>query len=273
MSREPEADDLRALAGRLTTVRVGRVHEHHGTIASTNDRALEWLGAGGPDGALVTADAQTAGRGRLGRPWQSPPGQDLYASVMLRPGAPAEHFGAIALAVGLGLHVGLERALGEQPGLRLKWPNDLLLDGRKLGGILCESRWRGQALELVVGFGINVHRRVEDFAPELRERATSLAIALGPDAVLGRAPILAALLYELERTLDRFFALGFGGIRRAYEQRCVTLGRAVEVEETSGERVPAIAVELDRDGALIARPREGGPSFRVQSADVWLAKD
>lgn len=274
MSRASEAvegDALADLDRHLSTVRLGRVHEHHASLASTNDRALAWLAAGGPDGALVTADAQTAGRGRLGRAWQSPPGRDIYASVLLRPGAPSEAFGSLALAVGLGLHDGLVAALGELPGLGLKWPNDLLIDGRKLGGILCESRWRGADLELVVGFGLNVHRGRDAFEPALRETATSLALALGPARPCrGRAEILAALLYGLERSLARFFDGGFAAIRPAYEARCVTLGRAVEVEGPDGERTAAIAVELDRDGALIAQAQGGGPPFRVRSADVWL---
>jgi BirA family biotin operon repressor/biotin-[acetyl-CoA-carboxylase] ligase len=272
---ETKADDLDELAARLTTLRLGRVHEHHREIGSTNDRALAWLSDGAPDGALVTADAQTAGRGRLGRPWSSPPGRDIYASVILRPGAPSAGFGALALAVGVGLREGLVAAFGEEAfcsgtGLALKWPNDLLLDGRKLAGILCESRWRGREVELVVGFGVNVHRRPQEFEPELRERATSLAICLDQEKLRSRAEILAAVLFELERTLERFFAGGFAAIRSRYEPHCLVLGREIEVEEPGGRRISAIAEGLDDDGALRARPRGGGASFRVQSADVWL---
>ena len=268
-------DSLAELAGLLTTARLGRVHEHHEeAITSTNDRALEWLAAGAPDGALVTADAQTAGRGRLGRPWSSPPGQDLYASVILRPGTPTAGFGALALAVGVGLREGLLAALDQDlPGLALKWPNDLLLDGRKLGGILCESRWRGREVEVVVGFGVNVHRSAEQFEPALREHATSLARHLGPrgqDRRRGRAQILAAILHAIERTLERFVAGGFAAIRSRYEPHCLVIGRAIVVEQAGGERIEAIAAGLDEDGALLARPHAGGPSFRVQSADVWL---
>ena len=270
MSRA-EDDDLRALGTLLSTLRLGRAHEHHAQIASTNDRASRWLAEGAPDGALVTADAQTAGRGRLGRAWQSPAGQDIYASVALRPGAPAAGFGALALAVGLGLHRGLRSVFGEAlEGLVLKWPNDLLLDGRKLAGILCESRWRGRELDLVIGFGVNVHRDLEHFEPALRGRATSLALALEPGLRRGRAVILAAILAELERTLECFFVAGFAGIRAEYEAHSVVLGRAIEVETPDGVKTPAVAVGLDTDGALLARPDAGGAVLRVQSADVWL---
>ncbi len=266
-------DDLRTLSEHLSTLRVGRAHEHHAQLSSTNDRAFAWLGEGAPDGALVTADAQTAGRGRLGRSWQSPPGRDIYATVLLRPGAPPAEIGALALAVGLGLHRGLTQLFGPALAqLGLKWPNDLLLGRRKLAGILCESRWRGSEVELVVGFGLNVHRLAEEFAPELRARATSLAIALPEAQRRGRVQVLAAMLQGLESTLERYWQGGFAAIRQDYEARCVVLGQAIEVETPDGQRTAAIAAGLAPDGALLAQPREGGPSYRVQSADVhWLA--
>ena len=271
------SDDLEQLPELLTTSRLGRVHEHHASLSSTNDRALAWLADGAADGALVTADQQTAGRGRLGRTWSSPAGRDVYASVILRPGVPAHGFGALALAVGVGLREGLLSSFGGAdvwrergwPELALKWPNDVLLGGRKLAGILCESRWRGLAVEVVIGFGINVHRELDEFDPSLRTSATSLALQL-PER-RSRTIILAAVLARLEHELERFFAAGFAGVRPRYEPHCLVIGRAIEVEQRSGERIAAIAEGLDEDGALRVRPREGGPSFRVESADVWLA--
>jgi BirA family biotin operon repressor/biotin-[acetyl-CoA-carboxylase] ligase len=269
--------DLEQLGDLLTTDRLGRVHEHHASLGSTNDRALEWLSSGAPDGALVTADHQSAGRGRLGRAWSSPAGRDLYASAILRPGMPAQGFGALALAVGVGVREGLLAAYGGAdawakqgwPELALKWPNDVLLGGRKLAGILCESRWRGREVEVVVGWGINVHRQLDEFEPSLQASATSLALAVPEHR--GRAVILATVLAQLEQALERFFAEGFAGVRGRYEPHCLVIGRAIEVEQPSGERLAAIAEGLDPDGALRVRPRDGGPTVRVESADVWLA--
>lgn len=271
-------DDLRSLAARLTTTRLGRVHEHHAELGSTNDRALACLAQSpsAPDGMLITADAQTAGRGRLGRAWSSPPGRDLYASVVLRCGRVPAGLGALSLAVGVGLREGLLRALGERatrvPALQLKWPNDLLLGERKLAGILCESRWRGGEADVVVGFGINVQRSADEFPPELRERATSLALHLEPEQRVGRAALLAAVLHELERWIDRFMSGGFAAIRSHYEPHAVVVGRLLRVEK-SGEPEPvmAIGLGLDDDGALLVSPQGGGDPFRVESADVWLA--
>lgn len=266
-------DDLRNLASLLTTVRLGRTHEHHAVLRSTNDRALELLGEGAPDGALVTADEQTAGRGRLGRTWSSPPVRDLYASVIVRPGVRPAGFGAVSLAVAVGLREGLVSLFGEPlRQLALKWPNDLWLGGRKLGGILCEARWRGREVELVIGFGINVHRERDEFEVSLRDQATSLALHLEPTQRRGRAAILAAVLAQLERTLELFFAGGFAAIRSRYQPHCLVIGATVDVEEPNGRRFMAIAESLDEDGALRVRPRDGGPSVRVESADVWLSE-
>jgi BirA family biotin operon repressor/biotin-[acetyl-CoA-carboxylase] ligase len=197
--------------------------------------------------------------------------------VILRPGVPAQGFGALALAVGVGLREGLLAAFGGAdvwakqgwPELALKWPNDVLLGGRKLAGILCESRWRGREVEVVIGFGINVDRQLDEFEPSLRASATSLA--LGVPEHRSRAAILAAVLGQLEQALERFFAEGFAAVRARYEPHCLVIGRAIEVEQRSGERIAAIAEGLDPDGALRVRPRDGGPSVRVESADVWLA--
>ncbi len=266
-----EADELRGLGERLRGG-YGRAHEHHAILGSTNDRALEWLREGAPHGALVTAAAQQAGRGRRGRAWFSPAGASLYVSLVLRPGPmrPPERLGALGLAVGVGLREGLHQGL---PGLRqpvmLKWPNDLHVDGRKLGGILCEARWVGDAPDVVVGFGLNVHAPA--VPPELRAQATCVAHEHEGE-VPGRAELLAALLVGLEAALEPFLRRGFAAVRERYLAHCVTLGRLVQVGD---EAAPAgaregIADRLDEDGALWVRPVDGGAAYRVESSDVWL---
>ncbi len=265
-------DDLTSLGELLQTARFGRVHEHHDLIGSTNDRAMAWLLDGGPDGGLVTADTQSAGRGRRGRSWVSPPGRDLYVSVLVRPRPVPANLGALSLAVGVGLREGLVAHLGERaPRIELKWPNDLLVEGRKLGGILCESRWLARKVDLVVGFGLNVGR--DEFPDELGDVATSLALLL--DEPPARAPLLADLLAGLERAADDFFRGGFPAIRHRYEPHCAVQGRRIRVPirrpDGSEESILAVGHGLDEDGALLARSVAGGEPFRVESADVWLA--
>lgn len=250
------------LADLVVDGRYGRPHEHHATLASTNDRALGWAQAAAPHGALVTADAQTAGRGRRGRTWHSPPGQHVYASVVLRPRRPGPSLGPLALAAGVGLSQGLA-TLGVEVGL--KWPNDVLLAGRKLAGILCEARWTGTTPEVVVGFGLNVH--AERFDGSLADVATSLRMH---GLEVGRAAVLRALLTGLEPALEAFFAHGWSSLAAAYEARSVVLGRTIEVDG-EGEHGPrrGVAERLDEDGALWIRP-PGAPPFAVRTADVWL---
>ncbi len=264
------SDDLRRLSS-LRRGRYGEVHEHHERLGSTNDRGLEWLRTGAPHGAVVTAERQDAGRGRRGRQWFSPPGRSLYVSLLLRPGPirPPERFGALGLAVGVGLAEGLPPLRSE---VALKWPNDLLIDGRKLGGILCEARWVGDAPEVVVGFGLNVHD--PGFPAELADLATSLE-AYVEDGELDRAVVLAELLASLESAIEPFLREGFGAIRTRYLARCVTLGRSVEVADSPKADAArrGIAERLGDDGALWVRPHDGGESFRVESSDVWLAPE
>jgi BirA family biotin operon repressor/biotin-[acetyl-CoA-carboxylase] ligase len=262
-----DEDDVAELGRWRTGPSFGRAHEHYASLGSTNDRAAAWAKEGAPHGALVTADAQTAGRGRRGRSWESPAGENLYASVVVRPGAVREDFAAVGLAVAVGLREGLPEAAGVQ----LKWPNDLLARGQKLGGILCESRWlRGggrPAPELVVGFGINVHGRA--FTGALSETATSLAL-LG--CAIGRGRLLADVLVALEGVLDRFLAHGFEGIRARYERHSLVLGREIDLEDPRNpeERRRVRAQAFDRDGALLVKPLDGGSVERVETADVWL---
>ncbi len=252
-------DDLGELGASLQTRTYGRAHEHHECLGSTNDRAAAWLREGGPHGLVVTAGAQSAGRGRLGRVWSSPPGSGLYVSLGLRVPAPRQDLSAIGLAVGLGLFEGL----GDVKGLGLKWPNDLLVGERKLAGILCESRW-GAEVELVVGFGLNVRRAGID--PAVADNAVALEELCGPQA---RVALLARLLAALEGRLEGFLLRGFGLMSDAYAQANVQNGRDVRVVSGS-ETFEGVARGVDDFGALLVDTDAGRRV--VHAADVTLVR-
>jgi BirA family biotin operon repressor/biotin-[acetyl-CoA-carboxylase] ligase len=248
-------DDLRSLPASLLTRVFGRTHEHHDTLGSTNDRAAQWLRDGGPHGLVVTAGAQSAGRGRNGRVWSSPPGGNLYVSIGLRVRSARRDLSALGLVVGLGLYEGL----GPLDGLGLKWPNDLLVGDRKLAGVLCESRWADD-VEIVVGFGMNLRR--EGIDPEVSGHAVALEELRSP---IERPVLLAQLLHALERRLDAFLMLGFDDHRQAYLDANVQLGKRVRV--MSGDDVfEGVALGLDDGGALRVETADGVRS--VHAGDV-----
>ncbi|MEL6615689.1 MAG: biotin--[acetyl-CoA-carboxylase] ligase, partial [Bacteroidota bacterium] len=181
-----------ALRARLQTVRLGRPHRHLPSVGSTQAEAAEWAASGAKSGALVTADHQTTGRGRLGREWADEPGRDLALSLVLRPSLPADRLGLVPLAAGLAVVDALDSRVRE---VALKWPNDVLVAGRKIAGVLAETTWRtcgsgGQSPTVLLGIGVNVNRRA--FPDALADRATSLVLASGDEH--DRAALLADLL-------------------------------------------------------------------------------
>lgn len=166
---------------------------------STNDRAREWALAGAPEGSVVVAARQTLGRGRRAHRWESPPGAGLYASFILRPGWLAQKAPSLAIVGGMAAFRALEKS-GVQ-NLRVKWPNDLLVHGRKIGGVLVEPRIGAGRIEFaVVGIGINVGQVAEDFPDELRNAATSCRIEGAPISVDRMLEFLVESLQEVLHT-------------------------------------------------------------------------
>lgn len=244
-----------------------RPFRYSARTGSTNDDAAEWLAQDAPDGALVLTDEQLAGRGRYRRLWQAAPGSSLLMSVILRvpPVArfplPAEALprvtllGAVALAETLA-------GLGLTPGI--KWPNDVLLGGRKVAGILAEAAWQGAQLQgVVLGIGLNVR---QDALPP--ERAAAFH-ATTLEAELGSPPDRGALLADLLARLDDWrMRLESPELLDAWRGHSVTLGRRVDV--TSGEeRLSGVAAEIDAAGALLLR-LDSGEVRRLLAGDVTL---
>jgi len=218
--------------------------EHHAVLDSTNRHLLDAARAGAPDRLVVVADHQTAGRGRLGRRWEAPPGSSLLVSVLLRdpPGAAPAPAMMPVMTAALALAHGVEATAGFAPAL--KWPNDLVVADRKLAGLLAERD--GDAV--VVGAGCNVNWA--ELPPELAETATACNLEAG--RAVDRDALLAAYLHALADGLDAPGAVG-----RDYRARLATIGRRVRVERDPARDLVGEAVALDDDGALVVRADDG----------------
>lgn len=238
----------------------GPIH-HFPTVSSTNDLAKDLGRRDAPEGTLVVAEAQSAGRGRLGRGWDSPPGVGLYVSLLLRPPLPPSDLPQITLTAAVSVARVLRRVAGLAPGI--KWPNDLLVQGKKVGGILTEMETELDRIRhLVVGLGLNVNN--PGFPPPLTDTATSLALAAGRP--FRRLELLKAWLEEFEELYDRFLARGFPGILEEWKNYTVTLGKEVRVRQGLGE-VQGKALEVAPDGALLVQTRTG-EIVRVTSGEL-----
>jgi BirA family biotin operon repressor/biotin-[acetyl-CoA-carboxylase] ligase len=232
---------------------------------STNDEAWDALAAGAPDGTAVVADAQTRGRGRAGRAWHTTPERGLALSLLLHAGCERGVLALLPLAAGLAAARALER-LGAQP--ELKWPNDVLLDGRKVAGILCEVRRLlaaagGAGDFAVVGVGVNVAQVAGEFPPGIAETATSLALA---GVATDREEVAAGFLNALEPLWDELQEGGPDGLLAAWSERARCWGRTVTVRTPAGE-VRGVARSLAPDGALILT-REDGSETVVRAGDL-----
>lgn len=246
--------------GALTTRTLGRGENRCLPEAdSTNNVAKRMALAGAPGGSLCLAETQTAGKGRLGRTWCSPAGQGLWVSVLLRPQLPPERAPLLTLCAALAMAQAVRETA--ELDVKIKWPNDLVYQGRKLCGILLEIGADPDAIEyVVVGTGLNVQRGA--YPPELAERAAAIADFVAPPT---RRTMLVHYLAALEALVDRLEREGFDGIRAAYQAGSCTLGSRVSV--SGGVTLTGVAEAIDDGGALLVRT-EDGALHRVLSGDV-----
>jgi BirA family biotin operon repressor/biotin-[acetyl-CoA-carboxylase] ligase len=229
-----------------------------GQIDSTNAEVTRRAAGGAAEGLLVVADAQRAGRGRLGRSWEAPPGTSLMLSLLLRPTATIERVALLPLLAGLAL-VEASDALVAGAQLSLKWPNDLLAGERKCAGILVEVPAPGVA---VVGVGVNVDWRAVR-RPEALAHATSLAEAAGGE--VDRWRLLSVLIEQLDRHYCAW-RTDPAAFLPAYRERCATLGRPVRVEQVNGQTLEGTASRITDDGALLVDV--DGVAITVRAGDV-----
>ena len=225
------------------------------TIDSTNTEAKRLAKAGAPQGTVLIADLQTAGRGRMGRQFASAQGAGVYLSVLLRPQCPPEQLMHLTCAVGTAMCDAVEVVTGIRPGI--KWINDLVLEGRKLGGILTElsvDTATGLTEYAVIGIGINCNRK--HFPAELQDIATSLCV--------DRAALAGAMIDALYSMNSRLFEKE--AVMARYQKDCITLGKAVNVHRTDCI-LRGQAVDLDANGGLIVT-LDSGNTVTVSAGEV-----
>lgn len=237
-------------------------------IGSTNDVAMA-LGRGGEEaGTLVVAESQNSGRGRLGREWLSPHGQGLYFSILLRPCLEPADLAKITLAAALAVCKAVEAVSGLKPGI--KWPNDLLLAGKKFCGILTETGpiRAGEPPLVVLGIGLNVSTPASAFPESLRGSATSLYAHSG--VVIARGELLAAIVTAVDGEVASLAGGAFAEIMAEWRTRDALLGRRLAWLTPSGKVVEGVALGPDAAGVLHIRD-DSGREHEVVSGDLAMA--
>jgi BirA family biotin operon repressor/biotin-[acetyl-CoA-carboxylase] ligase len=233
------------LCGLQTRVLRGPIHSFK-TLGSTNVLAKRLAETGGGQGTLVIADRQTRGRGRLGRSWHSPPGVGLYFSIVLRPQTQIARMPALSQVAGLSICHVLEREHGLS--VQLKWPNDCVLNGKKIAGILVElSAEMDKINYAILGIGLNVNHKREDFPAGLRSRATSLL--LETKSLGHRIKLLQGILADFERSYAKFQRYGLQSIGPELVRRSAVLGKRVTVN-LGKKKIAGVAIGIDENGAL-----------------------
>ncbi len=256
-----------ALASALKTRVLGRQVHFFASTDSTNLQAMQLAREGAEEGAAVLANEQTQGRGRLGRSFFSPAGVNLYLSLILRPQIPSSQVSQLTLVAGVAVAETVEKFSGLRPAL--KWPNDTLLRGRKVSGVLTEVETQGKKVGfVVVGIGVNLNCPKEVFPRDLQERATSLYIETGEP--VDRVAFTAELLQRMEKHYFSFLRQGLAAVHALWESYSCLAGRKVVVED-GGRRIEGRVSGLDQEGALVLEGEEG-KRLRVLAGEVTLVR-
>jgi len=254
---------LDEIQGALGTKRLGTKFHYFEEIDSTNSCARRLADAGAPEGEVVIAERQFEGRGRLGRSWESPPYCNLYFSLLLRPALAPVHAPQMTLMAAVALADTVAAFVVEPPVI--KWPNDILLQGKKVAGILTESSCDAKHIEFVIlGIGVNLNFPCERMPASIRDRATSLMEVGGKS--FSRENFLRRLIQDLDRCYGILEDFGFDAIAPRWEAYFALRGRRVRVE-MGDEVISGTATGIDGDGALLLEA-EDGVIRRVLAGDV-----
>ncbi|WP_047152596.1 biotin--[acetyl-CoA-carboxylase] ligase [Aneurinibacillus tyrosinisolvens] len=249
----------------LKTRSFGQEVHYYATIDSTQNKCQELAKAGAPEGTLVVADQQLGGKGRLGRVWHSPAGKNIYMSLLLRPVLELQKCPQLTLLTAVAIVETVRDVCGIQADI--KWPNDILLDGKKICGILTELNAESDRINwLIIGMGINVNAELDDFAADVQKIATSLRIVNG--APLRRVSLIQGILRRLEHLYEQYVREGFEPIKELWEAHAITIGKRVTIRTLQGS-LAGFAEGIDDAGVLLVR-QDDGTVTKVYSADVEI---
>ncbi|MFC5467734.1 biotin--[acetyl-CoA-carboxylase] ligase [Cohnella suwonensis] len=263
LTGKPSRLTVRELLPKLNTKRFGKQLKLLDVVPSTQDELRNMAEDGAEEGTLVIAEQQTSGRGRMGRHWVSPSGKGVWMSLLLRPPVPLPLTPQLTLLAAVALSRAISRLVKVEIGI--KWPNDLLVGGKKISGILLESAAEDERLRyVVVGMGISANLDPEDYPDDLLAKAVSLKMASGSE--VDRGELIASILSEFEGLYDLYLEQGFEPIRSLWEAHAVTLGRTTVLHTPQGA-IEGIPRELDAMGGLRVEQADG--SYRtVYSAEI-----
>ena len=258
----PDVISQAEIESRLQTKWAGCSVFYCPVIDSTNVKAKRLADEGAPHGTLVAAGHQSAGKGRRGRVWESPEGTGIYMTLLLRPGIKPEQAPMLTVLMAQSVADAIQTVTGITPGI--KWPNDIVVNGKKICGILTEMSTEEDSIRyVVVGIGINVN--TESFPPEISDTATSLKLSLGHE--LKRAPLIGAVLKSFEQYYSRFMEYGdMTGLMDEYNEMLANRKRQVRVLDPHGS-YEGTALGIDKEGCLLVK-REDGSVLAVISGEV-----
>lgn len=257
-----EPTDIQAL---LETGRLGQNMHFLESCPSTQIVAHQLAQEDAPDGTVVLTEEQTAGRGRLARKWHSAANKGIWMSVILRPDVVPQKAPQFTLVTAVAVVRAIEQVIGLKP--EIKWPNDILLDGKKCTGILTELQSDADGIQaLIIGIGLNVNQSLEDFDPEVQDIATSLKMQGGED--VDRKQLVSSILYHLEQYSDLYIAEGFGMLKLMWESYSSTIGRPVRARMAK-ETLEGMAEGITEDGVLQLRTPDG-KLHGIYSADIEM---
>lgn len=246
----PDVIDSQEVMVQLDCTKIGQRVEFLELTASTNADAFRLAEDGAIEGTVVLADSQSGGKGRRGRVWSSPAGVNLYCSVVLRPAIMPHEAPQLTFLSAVAVARAIELTTKLTP--EIKWPNDLLVSGKKVAGLLNEMSAETDGINFVIlGIGVNLNMTADQFPDDLRHPATSILLESG--VRIDRSRFAGIMLNELDRLYAAFLAHGFGPVREEWQRRCNASGRQVQVSDSGTECTGGRFIGIDSDGALLLR--------------------